>query len=149
MELSEIMNEIFDMRCSLYFGVKGKLPSEKKLKEMNDSGFKAIEYYQMIEKTLLDLKDVEKGETYYQSIVNAKFNIAKTYSKLMTVEGKDRVQYLKKSLAQYKDLEKFIKWIRDTTEFKHHFSKEENLTFEMVEMLPAKIDRVNNGVNEL
>lgn len=77
----------------------------------------------MIEKTLLELKDVEKNEAYYQSIVNAKFNIAKTYSKLMKLEGKERVDFLKKSLNHYKDLQNFIKWIRDTTKFKESFKK--------------------------
>lgn len=116
---------------------------------MNEAGFKAIQYYTMIEKSLLDLKDVQKNEAYYQSIVNAKFNIAKTYSKLMKAEGKERVDFLKKAMSGYKDLQNFINIIRTTTPFKNSFKKEETLTFQMVEMLPSKIDRVNSGLNEL
>jgi hypothetical protein len=42
-------------------------------------------------------KDAEKNAQYYRSIINSKFNIAKTLSKMMSNDVKVRVEFLKKS----------------------------------------------------
>ena len=73
---------------------------------MNNYGEKAIKYYGEIAKLLIDDKDIDKNSDYYQSIVNAKFNIAKAYSKLSREEKGDRINTLKKSLDMYQ-------WIAD------------------------------------
>lgn len=125
---------------------KDKVPSKSKVTALNDCGMKAIDYYGQIEKALLESKDVEKNSQYYQSVVNAKFNQAKAFSRLYSHDNKERVEYLKKALSAYTGIRDYVKQLRKDEKFKNGFEKEEKMSQEMIEMLPAKIDRVNYGL---
>ncbi len=83
-------------------------PAEAKLQEMNKIGFQSIFYYKEIIKALEEDKDTEKHEQYYRSLINAKFNIAKTLSKMISLDKAQRVQFLKQSYENYSALAKFI-----------------------------------------
>ena len=53
-------------------------------------------------------KDGEKNEQYHRSMINAKFNIAKSVSKMYSVDKNIRVEALKKSWNKYKEVSEYI-----------------------------------------
>lgn len=64
--------------------------------------------YNKIHEILLEDKETEKNSAYYNSIITAKFNVAKAYSRVY-VEGREkRVGVLVNSLNAYKWIEKYI-----------------------------------------
>lgn len=68
-----------------------KPPKASKIKELNSQGQKAVEAFEKIAKLLIEDKDATKDSSYYHSVVNARFNIAKIYSKLIGQEKKDKI----------------------------------------------------------
>lgn len=58
---------------------------------------------------MLEDKDTERNAAYYNSIITAKFNIAKAYSKMYVEGRKNRVESLVNSLNAYKWIEDYIK----------------------------------------
>ncbi len=56
-----------------------------------------------------DVTKVENMNEYYQSIINAKFNVAKTYSKLHSNDKYTKIDNLKKSHTVYIWLMDYIK----------------------------------------
>lgn len=84
------------------------MPSQNKVKAMNDCGMQAIGYYCEIERTLNESTDVNKDQAYYQSVINSKFNQAKAYSRLYSHDNKERVEFLKKALQSYTALRDYI-----------------------------------------
>lgn len=60
---------------------------------------------------------MEKNEQYYRSIINSKFNVAKTYSKMYSLDRKIRVEYLKNSWSKYQEVAAYIKTTPDPEEF--------------------------------
>jgi hypothetical protein len=122
-------------------------PVEAKLQEMNKIGFQSIFYYKEIIKALEEDKDTEKHEQYYRSLINAKFNIAKTLSKMISLDKSQRVQFLKQSYENYSALAKFIQSVSNLDiKLKNAYVKELELTNDMIAMMPNKIDRINYGM---
>lgn len=52
--------------------------------------------------------DAEKNAQYYRSIINAKFNIAKSLSKMYSIDKNVRVECLKNSWNKYKEVAEYI-----------------------------------------
>lgn len=141
-EVSEIYNDLFQIKTIIAIDVKElKLLNENKLLETRNLGLQLVKYYEQIIKVLEADNDTEKNEQYFRSIINAKFNIAKTLSKMYSIDKKVRVQCLKESWNRYKNVAEFI----NKNPLKEHFEKELEMTQEMIVMLPSKIDRVNYG----
>ena len=66
---------------------------------------------------------------------------------MFSLDKSQRVKFLKESYEQYSDLSKYIQKISTSdTKFKTVYSKELELTNEMILMLPNKIDRINYGM---
>ena len=57
---------------------------------------------------LEDDKEATRDKQYYSSIINSKINIAKTTSKLLSVDRTQRVGYLKESLKLYEGILDYI-----------------------------------------
>lgn len=53
-------------------------------------------------------KDTTRDNSYFHSVVNAKFNNAKIYSKLFKTDKKERIELLTTSLDCYKWISKYI-----------------------------------------
>jgi hypothetical protein len=70
---------------------EGKPINEPKLEVARQVGNKLIEYYEEIIKTLENDTEAEKNAQYYRSLINAKFNIAKSLSKMYSNDRKIRV----------------------------------------------------------
>ena len=91
-EVSEIYNDIFQLKTIMAIDVKDiKLINESKLTVARDAGEKLIGYYEEIVKVLEEDKESEKNKSYYRSIINSKFNIAKSLSKMYSVDKNLRV----------------------------------------------------------
>lgn len=146
-ELASICNELFETKFKILFEAsREKVPSQNKIKAMNECGYQAIGFYKDIERTLTESTDVEKNVEYYQSLINSKFNQAKAFSRLYSNDNKERVDFLVKALHSYTELRDFITNLKKQERFANEFKKEEEMSIEMVAMLPSKIDRVNYGL---
>jgi rRNA maturation protein Rpf1 len=104
---------------------EGKGFNPEKLKVARNLGLQLIEYYNQIIHELESDNDAEKNAQYYRSLINSKFNIAKTLSKLYTFDTKERVEFLKRSLYKYKEVAEFI---NKHAQPKEEFAKELELT---------------------
>ena len=103
-ETSEIYNDLFQIRTIIAIDVKDMKWNEEKLKACAQIGRKLISYYDQIVVVLLEDNDAEKNAQYYRSIINSKFNVAKTLSKMYSTDRKQRVEYLKESWNRYKSV---------------------------------------------
>lgn len=113
---------------------------------MNSQGEKDIVLFDKIATLLQEDKDSTRDNSYFHSIVNAKFNNAKIYSKLYRAEKKDKVEMLTKSLNTYKWISNFIR--EEVSKFgalDGVFSQELKMCNEMIDLLPNKIDKINNS----
>ena len=110
---------------------------------MNTQGEKAIGFFDQISSLLLGDKDSTRDASFFHSVVNAKFNTAKIYSKLFRPERKDKIDLLTKSLNTYKWISNFIKnEVSQNGVLDGTFSQELKMCNEMIELLPAKIDKI-------
>ena len=99
---------IFDIRrVELFMNDKQIDFKEKKnrvkVKQMTDEGLGAIDIYNQICAFFdtEDYKDESQKDEYIQSVINARFAIAKIYNGLVPEDLKIRLEYLKKSLESY------------------------------------------------
>jgi len=145
-ELAEIYNEMFENRFHELFLKNDAKPKKNKVDAMNKYGFAAIGEYQKIEKMLLEQQKEQKDQPkeHYQSIINTRFNMAKAFNKIYAADKKEKVEMMKKSLDNYKFIVEFIKEALKTKgNLEWDFSEQLKICTEMVELIPAKIDKIN------
>ena len=120
----------------------------KKIQEMNRYGLEAISLYDQIYNFFQseDYNDELNSDNYIQSVINAKFALAKIYSGLFATNQKDRVENLKKSLENYRFIKDYIKKKgEEKGSLNFDFSEQLKMCNEMCDMLPVKIDKMNMG----
>lgn len=147
-ELAEIYNEMFENRFNEYFlSNNSQKPKKIKLDAMNNYGFMSIKSYEEIEKILMEQEkeQKEKSKELCQSIINTRFNIAKAYNKIYGVDKRERVEYMKKSLENYRFIVNFIKELqKNKGTLDWNFAEQVKICQEMVELIPSKIDKIMN-----
>lgn len=122
--------------------------TEKKLQEMNQNGTRAIELYTDVLNFFKssDYNDEADNDDYIQSVVNARFAIAKIYSALFPKDTDDRIDCLRKSLENYQFIQDFIKEKgKQKGALSFNFSQQIKMCKEMCELLPVKIDKIRLG----
>lgn len=145
-ELAEIYNDMFENRFQEYF-MKGseKIPKKNRVDLMNGYGFQCIKKYEEIENILNEQQKEQKENTkeYCQSIINTRFNIAKAYNKIYGVDKAEKVEFMKKSLENYRFIVNFIRGIQKTQgALDWGFAEQVKVCQEMVELIPAKIEKI-------
>ena len=109
----------------------------------------SIDYFEQLIKNILDSQNkelLESSDTIY-TIMTAKFNVGKNFSRYQTSDKDQRIGMLKKSLQAYEWIRSFIQErkkanIEITTEIEQTYKS----CMEMCELLPAKIDKVAQGI---
>jgi len=145
-ELAEINNTLFETKWEHF--VSAQRPLKKSfILNMNNFCTQSIKHYDALITNLLDQKMEQKDfEELYNTMITAKFNVAKNYSRIQTDNRKDKVEYLAKSMEAYNWIKKFI---QEKIAGKGALSFEMKETLrsceEMVEMLPKKIEKINAG----
>lgn len=115
---------------------------------MTEEGLQSIDAYELACAFFEteDYKDEQEKDEFIQSVVNARFAIAKTYNGLVPDDIKTRVEYLKKSLENYRFIRDYIKKKgSEKGSLNFAFSEQLKMCDEMCEMMPAKIDKVILG----
>eukprot|EP01017_Pseudomicrothorax_dubius_P019359 TRINITY_DN2127_c0_g1_i14.p1 TRINITY_DN2127_c0_g1~~TRINITY_DN2127_c0_g1_i14.p1 ORF type:complete len:127 (+),score=32.50 TRINITY_DN2127_c0_g1_i14:110-490(+) len=99
----------------------------------------------MLDKYEKERKPEELDQDYYQSVVNAHFNIAKVFSKLYSNEKPKRIELLSKSLKHYQFIIDFIRnKVSEKGNLSFLFNEQLKMCKEMCEMLPVKISKIYN-----
>ena len=146
---------IFDIRrVELFMNDKQIDFKEKKnrvkVKQMTDEGLGAIDIYNQICAFFdtEDYKDESQKDEYIQSVINARFAIAKIYNGLVPEDLKIRLEYLKKSLESYQYIRDYIKKKgAEKGGLNFNFSEQLKMCDEMCELLPTKISKINAGIH--
>lgn len=149
-ELAGICNSIFDTRRhEIFMNDKPVDFKDKKVrtkvKQMTEEGLQSIDVYEQACAFFdsEDYKDEQQRDEFIQSVINAKFAIAKTYNGLVPADQKTRIDYLKKSLENYKYIKDYIKQKgSEKGSLNFAFTEQLKLSNEMCEMLPMKIDKI-------
>ena len=155
-ELAQVYNELFETRRQeIFFSEDSdkKLKSknkkvEAKIKEMNENGKKAVSLYSDILNFFnsSDYNDEVDKDDFIQSVVNARFAIAKIYSGIFPEDTDDRIKCLMKSLENYQFIQDFIREKgKEKGALSFNFSEQLKMCKEMCELLPVKIDKVRMG----
>jgi KIF-binding protein len=149
-EKAAIGNSIFEIwRSEIFLNDKEINFADKKVrsrvKQMTSEGLDSIDTYEQICGFFgsEDYKSEADNDTYIQSMINAKFAIAKTYNGLVPNDVPTRVEYLKKSLEAYRYIRDFIKEKgHQKGSLNFGFAEQLKMCNEMIELLPTKIDKV-------
>lgn len=121
----------------------------KKVKDMNFYGGEAVSLYKKILEFFdsEDYKDELNADSYIQSVINARFAIAKIYSGVLPVTLEDRVGNLKISLENYIFIKDYIKKKgEEKGALGFDFSSQLHMCNEMCDLLPIKIEKLRMGV---
>ena len=153
-ELAAICNNIFDLRRVELFVNDNQVDFKdkkirNKVKQMTEEGLMSIDVYEQICAFFEteDYKDESEKDEYIQSVINARFNIAKTYNGLVPIDVKVRVEYLKKSLENYTYIRNYIRQKgSEKGSLSFNFAEQLHLCDEMCELLPTKISKINAGL---
>lgn len=118
---------------------------QAKVKQMTKEGLDSIDCYEQCCSFFdtEDYKDEREKDEFIQSVINAKFAIAKIYNGLVPDDLDKRIDYMKKGLENYRFIKSYIKRKgseRGTLNF--GFAEQLRLCDEMCEMLPFKIDKL-------
>jgi hypothetical protein len=124
------------------------VPNQSQLDEINTFGNKAINYYKPILKFVESEYEKPEADTTvddFMTIINIKLNLARLYSKLDSKDTKKKVNYLATSLKIYEEAYKNLKKSNYTNS---HPQLSEHLVIceEMINLLPVKISKVNQGL---
>lgn len=154
MEVAEIYTEMFENRFNEYIlNSEDNIPKVKqgKIDAMNGYGKESIRCYTEILKILADPENNKDDSIeYHQSVINAKFNIAKTYSRFYGINNREKVENLKNSLSYYRSIIEYLKQVGNHQgNLTYNFSEQLKMCIEMVELLPSKIDKINCMVNRV
>ena len=140
-------NELFSDNNNAGFDPKKK-GFKKKLIQMNENGIEGLKVYEEIYVFFNsdDYKSDSLNDDYIQSVVNAKFNIAKISSGVIIENKEERIEYLKKSLDNYQFIIDFIRQKgKEKGNLAFNFSEQLRMCEEMVELLPVKIGKLASG----
>lgn len=121
-------------------------PKKSTIEILNKSCIASIDYFEKVIQSVVNVgnKEALENQDTLKTIITAKFNVAKNYSRLQFKDKKEMVNTLKRSMESYK-------WIKDF--INEHVAPKGTLNYEMretlknceemVQLLPSKIDRVN------
>ena len=124
---------------------------EEKLKKstlevLNKAGLASIEYFEKLIHSVVSSgnKEALENQDTLKTLITAKFNVAKNYSRLEIKDVKEKVNALKKSLEAYNWIKTFItENILSKGALNHEMRETLKHCEEMCSLLPAKIDKVN------
>ena len=139
---------MFENRFEEYFvRLEGNVKGTK-ITQMNNYGKEMMTCYNQIFTLLMEDKESENHSPndYYQSLINAKFNIARGYSKIYESSKPEKIKNMKESLAAYKWIKDFIsETVKKRGNLSETMCEQMKICFEMVELLPAKINKIANN----
>ena len=121
-------------------------PKKSVIEILNKYCVSSIDYFEKVIQSVINSgnKDALENQETLKTIITAKFNVAKNYSRLQFKDSKEMVNTLKRSMESYKWIKDFI---NEQVAPKGSLSYEMRETLknceEMVQLLPSKIDRVN------
>ena len=107
----------------------------------------SIDYFEKVIQSVVHPSNKEALDNMetVKTIITAKFNVAKNYSRIQPTDTKEKVNCLTRSLEAYNWIKNFI---NDNLASKGSLSHEMKETLknceEMCALLPSKIDRVHN-----
>lgn len=145
LELADIYNECFENKFDI---LREKIPKQSVLNEVNSFGEKSIYYYKQIMTFVQDEynKSSEKTEDDFMTLITIKLNLARLYSKLIFNDIKKKVSTLAVSLRIYEDTYSNLKK-SEFTGNSEALSDRLRICEEMINLLPIKIDKINNGID--
>ena len=115
---------------------------------MNNHGLLASNLYAKILEFMEseDYKDEKDKDDYIQSVINARFAIAKIFSGMLPKNIDQRIQFLQNSLQNYQFIKQFIKDKgKEHGRLGFNFSEQLKMCDEMCGLLPVKIDKIRMG----
>jgi len=121
-------------------------PKKSVIEILNKYCVSSIDYFEKVIQSVINSgnKEALENQETLKTIITAKFNVAKNYSRLQFKDSKEMVNTLKRSMESYKWIKDFI---NEQVAPKGSLSYEMRETLknceEMVQLLPSKIDRVN------
>lgn len=121
---------------------------KQKVRQMTAEGLASVQLYETACKFFDsdDYKEERNNDDYIQSIINARFSMAKIFNGLVPDDLPTRTEYLKKSLENYRFIKEFIKKKgAEKGSLNFAFGEQLKMADEMCEMLPVKIDKIRNG----
>lgn len=120
----------------------------KKVGQMNQHGLLASNLYAKILEFMNteDYKEEKDNDDYIQSVVNARFAIAKIFSGMLPKNIDQRIHFLQNSLTNYQFIRDFIKQKgREHGTLGFNFADQLKMCDEMCNLLPIKIDKIRMG----
>lgn len=115
---------------------------------MNQHGLLASNLYSKILEFMdsEDYKSEKDTNDYVQSIINARFAIAKIFSGMLPQNISQRIEFLKNSLSNYQFIRDFIKSKgKEHGKLGFNFADQLKMCDEMCDLLPVKIDKIRMG----
>lgn len=145
-ELAETYSEIMDSKLTISNESRACRPAHI-VNKINHLALQSIKYFQAFIDTFMNM-DRKLPEEFPDEVVRpvllAHFCIGRLHSKLITFEPRQQVDNLRRSLASYK----FVVDYCDNHPASRDVVKEELLvTQEIVQLLPAKIEKIASGMS--
>lgn len=144
LDLINIYHEMFDLKYE-ELKVAKKMPKKAQFDLLNEYGNNGIKYATMLTTRLETLNNVEDKDEYIQAIINQRLAIGKIYSKLYDKDKAVIVGYYSKALNNYKELDKLMRDYRTRHDFTQTLEDQFKLCSEMIDLLPIKINKINNS----
>jgi KIF-1 binding protein C terminal. len=147
LELGEIYNETFEKKYESVMK-EGKV-KKSAVDALNKYCLKSIEYFEKLIESVVSStnKELLENTDTLRTIITAKFNVAKNYSRYQTNDTKEKVSFLAKSLESYKWILKFMNdKLLPKGALPSDLAETMKSCQEMCQLLPSKIDRVNQGI---
>jgi len=136
---------MFEFKYQRYATTQEK-PKKSTIEILNKYCMASIDNFEKVIQSVTHASNKEAldNQETLKTIITAKFNVAKNYSRLQFKDSKETVNTLKRSMESYK-------WIKDF--INEHVAPKGTLNYEMretlknceemVQLLPSKIDRVH------
>ena len=106
----------------------------------------SIKLYEDLVNNLMEQKNMDQKDwvELFNTIITAKFNVAKNYSRVQTEDREEKVRYLKKSMDGYAWIKNFInEKVAARGTLTNEMKQTLKICEEMVDLLPTKISKVN------
>lgn len=120
----------------------------KKVEQMNSHGMISSNLYSKVLEFMdgEDYKSEKDTDDYIQSIVNARFAVAKISSGMLPQNISQRIELLRGSLAHYQFIRDYIKQKgKEHGRLNFNFQEQLKICDEMCDLLPIKIDKIRLG----
>lgn len=145
MELAEIENQLFETKCEK-LAKSGQKPKKSTIEQLNKHCVSSIDLFEQVIQSVVNSGNKEALENLetLQTIITAKFNVAKNYSRLQPKDTAEKINALKRSLDAYKWIKDFInQYVSPQGALSYEMRETLKNCEEMCSLIPAKIDRVH------